>query len=207
MPMPNLLLTGPADAPVTFVFAHGAGAAMDSPFMEAVAHGLGEAGIRVARFEFPYMAARRTSGTRKAPDREPVLRQAWHDAFTAVGGEPGSVAIGGKSLGGRMASLVADELGAKALACFGFPFHAPGREPGTRILHLPDLRTPALILQGTRDPFGTPEDVAGYDLSAAIRVHWLEDGDHDLKPRAASGRSWRQNRDEAIAEAAAFLLA
>ncbi|MCC6385804.1 MAG: dienelactone hydrolase family protein [Dehalococcoidia bacterium] len=182
--MTAFLADGPADAPVTLVLAHGAGAPMDSAFMDTFAAGLGQRGLRVVRFEFPYMQARRESGSRRPPDREAVLLQAWRTVFAELGG---AVAVGGKSMGGRMASMVADELGARALVCLGYPFHAPGRPGKPRIAHLAGLRTPALIVQGTRDPFGGRDDVATYDLSPSIEIHWVEDGDHDLAPRKAAG--------------------
>jgi uncharacterized protein len=200
--MPELLHTGPADGPV-LVLAHGAGAPMDSPFMEAFAEGLAGRGVHTVRFEFAYMAARR-EGRRPGPDREAVLLQAWRDVVAELGGGP-VLSIGGKSMGGRMASMVADELGVRGLVCLGYPFHAIGRPEKPRVEHLRMLATPTLIVQGTRDSFGTPEDVAGYDLSPAITVHWLEDGDHDFKPRSYSGRTQRQNREEAMEVVAAFL--
>ena len=164
-----------------FLFAHGAGGGMNFPFMTAVARGLEARGIGVVRFEFPYMKA-----GRRVPDREPVLLQAWRDVVAEHGGGA-AVAIGGKSMGGRMASMVADEAEVRALICFGYPFHPPGKPEQVRTAHLEHLRTPALILQGTRDPFGTRDDVAGYRLSKNIRVDWIEGGDHSLKgglPRA-----------------------
>jgi predicted alpha/beta-hydrolase family hydrolase len=181
------LTDGPPTALPIFLFAHGAGGAMDTPFMNLVARGLGDVGIRVVRFEFPYMAKRREgTGGRGAPDRQPVLL----DAFRRVVEEHGGgerVVVGGKSMGGRMASMIADEVGARGLLCFGYPFHPVGKPAQTRTAHLEELRTPTLILQGTRDAFGNPEDVATYRLSPAIRVEWLEGGDHSLKgkiPRA-----------------------
>jgi predicted alpha/beta-hydrolase family hydrolase len=102
---------------------------------------------------------------------------------------PGRLVIGGKSMGGRVASMVADELHAGGLVagllCLGYPFHPPGRPGQLRTGHLEGLRTPALICQGTRDPFGTRAEVAGYRLSGCIEILWLEDGDHDLRPRKA----------------------
>jgi predicted alpha/beta-hydrolase family hydrolase len=103
--------------------------------------------------------------------------------------------------------MVADEVGARGLVCLGYPFHPPGRPEKLRTKHLETLRTPALVLQGTRDPFGTPDDVAGYRLSPAIRVVWIEDGDHSWKPRASSGRTLEQNMAEAIAAMREFLAA
>jgi len=203
MAAPDLLFDGPADAPSTIALAHGAGAAMDSPFMAAFAEGLAARGHRVARFEFPYMAERRRTGRRRPPDRANVLLDAWRAVIAALGA--GTLVIGGKSLGGRIASMIADEAGVRGLVCLGYPFHPPGRPETARTEHLRHLRTPTLILQGTRDPLGSPDDVRGYDLAPAIRVHWLEDGDHGFKPRKASGRSERQNWDEAIGAMAGFV--
>lgn len=200
----EFLVEGPGDAAHTIVLAHGAGAPMDSPFMNRVSAGLACRGIRVARFEFSYMARRRTEGRRGAPDREPALRARWKEAVEQFGGGP-RVVIGGKSLGGRIASMVADEVKARGLVCLGYPFHPPGDPSRLRTAHLAELRTPALIVQGTRDPFGTREDVAGYALSRAIRIAWLEAGDHSFKPPARSGRTEAENLEEGIAAVAAFV--
>jgi len=122
----DLLIDGPKNATATVVLAHGAGAMMDSPFMNTIAEGLAKTGIRVVRFEFPYMRARREGGRRGAPDREAVLLDAWREMASRLGGG-GRLVIGGKSMGGRIASMVADELGARGLVCLGYPFHPPGR--------------------------------------------------------------------------------
>src|SRR5437764_3881930 len=158
------LTDGPDPAEQVYVFAHGAGGAMDTPFMTTVARELGQRGIRVIRFEFPYMAARRTGGKRGAPDREPVLLNSWREVVAELGGGP-RLFIGGKSMGGRMATLVADELGVRGVLCFGYPFHPPGQPAKVRTAHLEKLVTPMLVLQGQRDSFGTPNDIAGYNLS------------------------------------------
>jgi predicted alpha/beta-hydrolase family hydrolase len=202
---PDFRFDGPEPGTgLTLVLAHGAGAPMDSSFMAAVARGVAAEGVRVARFEFPYMRARREGGRQGAPDRQPVLRDAWLRAIEALGGGERLV-IGGKSLGGRIASLVADESGARGLVCLGYPFHPPGQPAKLRTAHLAALRTPALIVQGTRDPFGTREDVAGYELSAAIRIVWMEDGDHSFKPRVSSGRTETGNLRDAVAAVAEFI--
>ncbi|HSY51610.1 MAG TPA: alpha/beta fold hydrolase [Thermoanaerobaculia bacterium] len=200
------LTDGPDDAKQTYIFAHGAGGPMDAPFMTTVARELGQRGIRVVRFEFPYMAARRTGGKRGAPDREAVLLATWRDVVAQLGGGE-SVVIGGKSMGGRMATLVADELRVRGVVCFGYPFHPPGQPAKVRTAHLETLATPMLVLQGERDPFGTRGDVAGYRLSPRIRIEWIPDGDHSLKPRAKSGFTERQNLTRAIEAAAAFMAA
>ena len=199
-----MFLTDGPDGEQTYVFAHGAGGAMDTPFMTTVARGLGERGIRVVRFEFPYMASRRTGGKRGAPDREAVLLATWREVVAQLGGGA-RVVIGGKSMGGRLASLVADELRVRGVVCFGYPFHPPGQPAKVRTAHLETLASPMLVLQGERDPFGKREDVAGYRLSPQIRVEWIPDGDHSLKPRAKSGVTERQNLTHAIEIAAAFM--
>ena len=181
----TLLLDGPSGSATTVLLAHGAGAAMDSPFMTAVAGALAAEGLRVARFEFAYMAARR-EGTRKPPPRADTLIAEYREAIAALDA-PGRLIVGGKSMGGRVASLMADDLFAESTAagllCLGYPFHPSGKPEKTRTDHLAVLRMPTLVCQGTRDPLGNREEVAGYSLSPAIEVLWLEDGDHDLKPR------------------------
>jgi uncharacterized protein len=201
----NFLIDGPADAARTLVLAHGAGGAMDTPFLNIVARGVAAHGIRVARFEFPYMAARRIGEKRGAPDRQPVLLESWRDAVAELGSVERMV-IGGKSLGGRMATMVADELRVRGVVALGYPFHPPGQPKRLRTAHLATLETPALIVQGTRDPFGTREEVSAYQLSPTIRIEWLEDGDHSLKPRKQSGATEREHLSRAIAVVAEFVI-
>lgn len=203
---PDFLLDGPAKAPMTVALAHGAGAPMDSPFMTALAQGLAEAGggrWRIARFEFPYMAARRRDGRRRPPDRQARLLESWRAAIAALGAD--TTVIGGKSMGGRMASLVADACRVRGLLCLGYPFHPPRRPDRPRTAHLADLATRTLVVQGTRDPLGGAAEVAAYPLSPGIRVHWIEDGDHDLVPRKKSGRDKAAAWREATEAAAGFL--
>lgn len=196
----DFLRDGPADAPVRLVLAHGAGAPASSPFMNAVASGLAARGVAVARFDFPYMRA----GTRKPPDRESVLLEAWRSVVAELGS---GWAIGGKSLGGRMASMVADELAVPALVCLGYPFHPPGRPEKVRTAHLASLRTPTLIVQGTRDAFGAPQDVEGYALSPAVQLEWLPEGDHSWKPPARTGRTEAWNLEAGVDAVFRFLSA
>jgi predicted alpha/beta-hydrolase family hydrolase len=202
-PAPLLLWNGPASAERTILLAHGAGAGMDTPFMNRFADALAEHGFRVGRFEFPYMAARRKTLKRRPPDKEPVLRETWLAAIGSL--EAKRLVIGGKSMGGRIASLVADEAGVAGLICLGYPFHPTGKPSQLRTEHLRHLKTPALILQGTRDPFGDAEEVALYELSPRIQVRWLTDGDHSFKPRKASGRTEEQNLNEALEAIAGFV--
>jgi predicted alpha/beta-hydrolase family hydrolase len=181
----KFLFDGPPEALVTILLAHGAGAPMDSASMNATAKALADAGFRVARFEFGYMAARR-SGQRKPPPRAETLIPEYKAALAELAVR-GPLVIGGKSMGGRVASMAADELHAAGsiagLLCLGYPFHPPAKPGQLRTAHLADLKTPTLICQGTRDEFGTRDEVSGYALSDRIEILWLEDGDHDLKPR------------------------
>ena len=186
--MTHFLFDGPENAPVTLLLAHGAGAPMDPAALTAIATVLATAGLRVARFEFGYMAARRTSGERRPPPRAETLMPEYIAAIDALAAR-GPLIIGGKSMGGRVASMITDPLHASrrivGLLCLGYPFHPTGKPQQVRTAHLADLKTPTLIVQGTRDPFGTREEVATYELSKTIEILWLEDGDHDLKPRKA----------------------
>ena len=199
----RFIRNGSSDAVATLILAHGAGAAMDSDFMEQMAQNIARHGIGVVRFEFPYMRKRRLDGSKKPPDRMPILEQTWKDVIAAVGGD--KLFIGGKSMGGRVASMIADEAGVSGLICLGYPFHPPGKPEKLRTAHLETLKTPTLILQGTRDTFGKLEEVPNYPLSGQIRVQWSEDGDHSLKPRKASGRTLEQNLEEAASHAARFI--
>lgn len=202
--MDVLMDTG--DAPfATLLLAHGAGAPMDAAVMTRCTEALCQAGFRVARFEFAYMAARR-SGQRKPPPKAETLVDEYRAAVATLD-VAGPLVIGGKSMGGRVASLVADELHASGkiagLFCLGYPFHPPAKPEQLRTAHLMDLKTPALICQGTRDPFGTQDEVAGYRLPASIDIAWFEDGDHDLKPRKSISGFSHADHIAAMAETAA----
>lgn len=206
--MSDFLHLGPTTGPI-LLLAHGAGAPMDSGWMTDFCTRLAQRGVRTARFEFAYMAARR-QGQRKPPPKAEKLMDEYCEAVAGLAAPDGLV-IGGKSMGGRVASLVADEVFAagaiSGLVCLGYPFHPLGQPEKLRTAHLEALQTPALICHGTRDPFGMRDEVATYRLPPAISLHWLEDGDHDFRPRKAiSGLSHAQNLDGA-AEAAALWIA
>ena len=187
---------GPADAPLTFLLAHGAGAPMDSPFLQVVAEGLARCGWGVVRFEFPYMARTRQSGKKAAPDRMPVLEACFREQVALLS-ERSQLIIGGKSMGGRVATQLLDALAPSsnvcAGVCLGYPFHPPGKADQLRTSHLLDLKTPLLVLQGERDTFGKREEVVGYGLSEQVSLHWIPDGDHSFKPRKRSGLDLDQN--------------
>jgi len=199
---PELLINGPRRADCTIVLAHGAGAAMDTEFMDAFANGLAVRGLRVVRFEFPYMVQRRKTGKRRPPDREPILRETWLKVIDSVPAD--RLIIGGKSMGGRITSLIADEANVVGLVCLGYPFHPTGKPDKLRVEHLKSIETPTLIAQGERDPFGNIDEVSGYTLSPNIQIHWLTDGEHSFKPRKASGRTAEENWQDAVDAVSTF---
>ena len=203
--MDSLLVKYGTDSVATLILAHGAGAAMDSDFMNAQTAALNDCGIDVVRFEFPYMQQRRATGKKRPPDRQPVLLAHWHSVCSTVAAWQtpelaqlaGPIWIGGKSMGGRMATLAANELvekfGLAGVCCFGFPFYPPGKTGQSRIEHLLTTAVPTLIVQGTRDPFGKPQQIDPLPLSEQVSITWLEAGDHDFKPTVRSGFSQSQH--------------
>ncbi|MGV6393986.1 alpha/beta family hydrolase [Pseudomonas caspiana] len=180
-------------AAATLILAHGAGAPMDSDFMSDMAARLADQGINVLRFEFAYMAQRRIDGRRRPPNPQAQLLECWRQVYASVRPHvTGCLAIGGKSMGGRMASLVADELQVDALVCLGYPFYAAGKPEKPRVAHLADLKTRTLIVQGERDALGNKEAVEAYELSSAIDILWIPAANHDLKPLKSAGISYDQ---------------
>lgn len=173
------------DAAAVLVLAHGAGAGQKHPFMVATAKGLAARRISVVTFDFPYMRARR-----HVPDKAPVLEAAFRDVIDATrewSGAPDLV-IGGKSMGGRMAThLGAQELaGVRGIVALGYPLHPPGRPDKPRTEHLPSIRVPVLIVQGERDTFGTPDElkpVLTTMKQSKVMLHVVDGGDHSLTVR------------------------
>ena len=189
--MGNVFIDGALTADRTLILAHGAGAGKEHYFMNFFASELATDQFRVVRFEFPYMARSRLTGKRTPPDRQIKLIASWQEIISKF--RTKELIIGGKSLGGRIASIIADSQGADGLVCLGYPFHAPGRFDNPRVEHLRLLQTPTLICQGTRDPFGNKDDVGTYQLPENIFFKWLKDGDHSFKPRKSSGLSETDN--------------
>jgi predicted alpha/beta-hydrolase family hydrolase len=197
---------GPPDGP-RFVFAHGAGAPMDSPFMSSMTSLLAARGIRVCRFEFAYMANRRTGAGKRPPPPMPVLVKEYLDVLSAVYTHP--IVIGGKSMGGRVASLLAAapalNLKLAGLVCLGYPFHPPAKPHLLRTEHLGTLRCPMLVVQGERDPFGRREEVAGYGLGSNISLQWMASGNHDFVPPKRCAVSHQENMQTAAEVIAGFI--
>ncbi len=202
--MVDIHFDGSPQAGTTVALAHGASAGAKTPFMNTVATGLAERGIRVARFEFPYMVRSRHDGKRRPPDRMERLLECWRDVAAQLASE--RLVVAGKSMGGRVASMIADEVGARGLVCLGYPFHPAGKPDRLRIDHLAAIRTPTLILQGERDALGARAEVESYPLARSIRIVWLPDGDHGFRPRKASGRTEAEILAAAITAMAAFAL-
>ena len=208
-----MLIDGPAAPRARFLFAHGAGAPMDTPFMNAVSGGLAAAGVQAIRFEFPYMAKRRDDGKRRGPDRMPVLLETWRTMLSELPGPAAPVFIGGKSMGGRAAATFAADPehwsgngpDIAGVICLGYPFHPPGKPEKTRLEPLQKATRPVLIVQGDRDRFGTPDDVDAYRLAAPIEIAWIDDGDHSFVPRKSSGRTEADNIDAAVKHVTAFI--
>ncbi|KMN12476.1 alpha/beta hydrolase [Pseudomonas weihenstephanensis] len=196
----------PITPAATLILAHGAGAPMDSVWMSEMAERLAARGVSVLRFEFPYMAQRRLDGGKRPPNQQVKLLECWSEVYEEVRRHvAGPLAIGGKSMGGRMASLLADALHADGLVCLGYPFYAVGKPEKPRVAHLADLKTPTLIVQGERDALGNRETVEAYTLSPRIDVMWLVAGDHDLKPLKASGFTHEQHLNAAADHIASWL--
>ena len=211
--MVYVLESGPENARHRIMLAHGAGAGITSPFLETIAALLGARGIAVTRFEFDYMSQRRDGGKKRPPPKADKLCAEYADMIASVAARRPAgqkLVIGGKSLGGRVASMIADaqyKTGAiQGLVCLGYPFHAPATPDKLRVAHLETLNCPALIVQGTRDPFGTQAEVEALALSPVIGVHWIGDGDHDFGPRGASGFTRTGNLADAAEATAAFIL-
>ncbi|CAH6781329.1 Alpha/beta hydrolase [Vibrio chagasii] len=200
--MSNIIIDG-EDNPITFIFAHGAGAGMDHEFMQSVAKGLAFKGIRVVRFNFPYMIKRAEDGKRRPPDRAPKLLEAYQEIIEQTDAD--KLVIGGKSMGGRMASHLSELDKVAAMACLGFPFHPPGKPENYKGEHLASLQKPCLILQGERDTFGKREEFVDFELSDSIQVEFIPDGDHSFKPRKSSGYTEQQNIALTVEKLSAFI--
>lgn len=202
----KVLLAGPKNANTRFIFAHGAGAPMTHEWMELVTAKLVEKHIEVVRFNFDYMDQRMREGTRRPPDRAPKLLACFNEIIDTY--HHPNLIIGGKSMGGRIASMIAAEgrVDIKGLWCLGYPFHAPKKPLGTRMDHFEEITVPTLITQGERDPFGPKTEAGNWSLPAPFRVDWAADGDHGLAPRKKSGKTLEGNLDNAISYAAHFFL-
>lgn len=193
------------------LLTHGAGAGQTSRFMQRLRESLALHGVQVWAIDFAYMQRVWHENRRRPPPRiENLVDElaAWRDTLTPLAGEaPSLLWLGGKSMGGRVASLLAARDEAPGLALFGYPFHPPGKPERTRLAHWPNLTCPTRVLQGTRDPFGAEGEVRGYALPATAHVHFLDDGDHDWQPRRRTGHDQASLIEEAARVVAAAMSA
>ena len=201
----------------TLVFAHGAGAAMDSQVMSHIANALSLQQIKVIRFEFDYMAERRISGKRAPPPKIEKLAHEWQNwlsiAIPQLQSSP--IFIGGKSMGGRVATLMNSQAQTnntlnspaawQGVCCIGYPFHPNGQPEKIRTAHLHHQQRPIIITQGTRDAFGNGNEVAQYQLPNSVKIAWLDSADHDLKPLKKSGLNQAQTIEQAANVIAQFI--
>ncbi|PJE79510.1 hypothetical protein CI610_01516 [invertebrate metagenome] len=198
-------------ADAVLMLAHGAGADKNSSFMATMADLLCERRISVVRFDFPYMVRRRDTGKKYPPDRQPVLLNCWQAVVASVKQNTSlPLFIGGKSMGGRMATLLAAENKqvqqvCSGVVCLGYPFYVLGKPDKPRIDHLRDISLPVLIQQGSRDAMGNREEVTAYRLKEPVQIEWFEDGNHDLKPRKASGLTHTVHLQKASDNIASFI--
>ncbi len=207
--MPEIKWTAAREpARATLVLAHAAGVGMDAPFMSRIAENTAGEGVAVARFEFAYMAARRSGGPKRPPPRADALIAEFSAALKAVlAACDGAVLIGGKSMGGRVAAMLSGEnldRRVRGVVCLGYPFHPTGKPDQWRLEPLQAARLPVLIAQGERDPFGNRDEVTAVSLPDRVRFVWLVDGDHDLKPRAKAAADWGGNLSLTAAAIAEF---
>ena len=190
----SLAYTGDDEAEDVIVLAHGAGAGLDGDFLTTVATGLARHGALVCRFNFPY-----AERGRKAPDREPILESTWLHVLDHIPAAGGRVVVGGKSMGGRIASrVVAAGASCDGLLFLGYPLHPPGKPERLRIEHLPRISAPMLFVAGTRDPLcprPTLEATVAR-LGSNVDVAFIEGGDHSFRVRRTSGRTTEHAWDE-----------
>jgi predicted alpha/beta-hydrolase family hydrolase len=183
-------LAYPADgARATLILGHGAGAPQTHPWMVKMSTALAARGVAVVTFNFPYAEARR-----RAPDKNDVLEATWRAAIAAVRARGATqLLLGGKSMGGRIATQVAAQGGLEeaGLVLLGYPLHPPGKPAQLRAAHLPRVASPMLFVQGSRDSFGTPEELRPIveGLARGTRLYVVEGGDHSLSLPKSSGQT------------------
>ncbi|WP_335904007.1 alpha/beta fold hydrolase [Shewanella algae] len=206
----NWLLDKGKDSDTLVLFAHGAGADMHSDFMADYATLLSASGPSVLRFNFPYMVKRGEDGKRRPPDRAPALLQSFEQALAAAVAEfaPKRLFLMGKSMGGRMAAMLAanDKLAMtpSGVICLGYPF-LPPKKTEPRLEPLWECASPLLILQGERDSFGKREQLASWALPEQAEVRFITDGDHSFVPRKSSGTDLKANLQDAVKESLLFI--
>lgn len=201
-----MILTNEAKgAKAQFILAHGAGADMQSDFLQQVADALALKQITVHRFNFAYMQQALDLGKKKPPGAAKKLLGEYEAVIQQCLDSDLPLFIGGKSMGGRIASMLLEQSSAIAGICLGYPYHPPGKPDTLRVEHLKTLSKPLLVVQGERDTFGTQQQIQTYALPQNIQHQFLTDGDHSFKPRKASGVTLEQNMQQAVSACASFI--
>jgi hypothetical protein len=191
-------------AKAQLILAHGAGAGMESEFMTSMAQNLADQGVNVGLFDFEYMQQAKASGKKRPPERAPKLLAYFKQVLNELDSDL-PIFIGGKSMGGRMASMLACDVEVMGVIAFGYPYHPPGKPETLRITHFPDLKAPLAVIQGERDVFGKKVEVESYPICDNIQLFWIPDGDHSLVPRKSSGLTQTQNWQTAANIATQFI--
>ena len=186
------------DAGWQFIYAPGAGSHVDDPFGVYTCTTLAAQGVSSTRFQFPYQEARS-----RRPDRPAVLQETWLGVLDAVRRSGLRTVIGGRSMGGRVATMiVAGGASVDGLVPFAYPLHQPGHPENARVGHLPDIKSPSLFVSGTRDTFGTPDELTdAVGLVKGAKLHWLDGADHGFAVLKHSSRT----KDEVYREAVGAL--
>jgi len=206
MKFDNILINGPKEAKNILLLAHGAGAPMDSMFMNTISDGLNNNGIITFRFEFPYMEKRR-SGKNTFPDKLDVLCDFYKKIYFNIkkANPDKNIWLGGKSMGGRVSTLISRSLDIKGVIVFGYPFHPINKLDKLRLESLQLSGPPILIIQGTRDKFGTITEVKKYKIHKNNTIFWIKDGDHSYNTLKKSGLSSKNAIVQAYNEASIFI--
>jgi hypothetical protein len=200
----KIRIDSPSNPFAQLILSHGAGADKDSEFMHSMAGLLCQKGIKVVRFDFPYMLAAREKQKRQLPNKMPVLIDDFLEIIaTADNNLP--LFVGGKSMGGRVATLLPKIQTVKGIICLGYPFHPPGKPEKLRTEHLVSSNMATLIIQGERDTFGNRQQIGEYSLPATIAIKYLGAADHSFVPLKSSGYSIEQHMHTAANHIVEFM--
>ena len=199
----NYLIDGKESYPDTIILAHSSGAPMNSEFMNYFSKSLSDLGFLCIRFQFPYMTKQITEGKKRFPDKIDILKKSWLVAINHINKK--DVIIGGKSMGGRIATLIADEVKPKGIVVLGYPFFNSKGKNDYRIKHLRNIEIPTLICQGEDDNLGKRSEVEKLDLSKKLNMHWVESANHSLIPPKRTGKTMNQSWDGCIVSIKNFI--
>ena len=207
MNLDNILIEGSKEAKNLLIFAHGAGAPMDSIFMNTIVENIIKSDILIIRFEFPYMSKRRL-GIRTFPDNISFLSEYYKDMYYQIKimFPNKNIWLGGKSMGGRISAIISKEISVKGVIVFGYPFHPLNNVNKLRLKCLQSKGPPILIMQGTRDKFGNINEVNTYYISDKNLIFWIEDGDHSFNTLKKSKNNSSVSIKNACLRASSFIL-